>query len=422
MQKKFKDKMSDLKKLNEEFGEVERNITNIADKVKAENRDMNDDELRSFDELRIKRTALKSRIATQSRLESIDLDEKRSDVILPTPKGSQNYSKKTLENAFKGWALQASNQVAGFPHEYRSALAGFDTLNSKEFFAANNEDEMRGDGIVASPYGANSIEAHVIQALNLTRKQMGGLRSVSDVITTSSGGPLPFFYIDDVATNAAAKTKGADIAHTDLVLEKVSTSPSTVASGVFPIPKETLQDTSAPVLDRAMQAVALRLNRKQNVDCTTILLAAAGDAGDCASTTSITFANLVDLQHSVDFDYNTRRCWMMHQSTLAHIKKMENDNGDPIFQEGVAGKTPNTILDEPYVINNSMPELGANDRKVLCYGDFSFFVIHEVNGIDVQALYELYAGKYAVGILGTQRYDAKLVLPNTIKYLSTPSA
>lgn len=79
-----------------------------------------------------------------------------------------------------------------------------------------------------------------------------------------------------------------------------------------------------------------------------------------------------------------------------------------------------TILNCPVVTSRYMPQMAA-DAKTVLFGDFSYYWIADRQGRTFKRLNELYAVTGQVGFLGSQRVDAKIVLPEAIKTLKQAS-
>lgn len=75
------------------------------------------------------------------------------------------------------------------------------------------------------------------------------------------------------------------------------------------------------------------------------------------------------------------------------------------------------ILNRPVYTSPYMPTLAASAKPIL-FGDFSYYWIADRQGRTFKRLNELYAVNGQVGFLGSQRVDAKVILPEAIKTLS----
>ena len=65
------------------------------------------------------------------------------------------------------------------------------------------------------------------------------------------------------------------------------------------------------------------------------------------------------------------------------------------------------IMGHEVVISDQMPD-AASGGVLFLAGDFSHYVVGQREAIDVQLLYELYAGNNQTGIKTTVRYDGKV--------------
>jgi len=130
--------------------------------------------------------------------------------------------------------------------------------------------------------------------------------------------------------------------------------------------------------------------------------------GSQTGANSIGYTDLIDLEHSVDPSYRRRGKYMLHDSTLASIRKILDKYGRPLWQAGMSVGAPDTINGRPYVINQAMPEIGASNVTVV-YGDLKKFVVRKVRDLSVIRLNELYAASGQVGFISFGRVDSDLL-------------
>ena len=101
--------------------------------------------------------------------------------------------------------------------------------------------------------------------------------------------------------------------------------------------------------------------------------------------------------------------------------KDKNDNY--IWKPGLEVGKPDTILGRPIHTSGYMPALtgtAAQDKgkKVLLFGDFSYYWIADRQNRTLKRLNELYAVTDQIGFIGTQRVDGKLILPEAIQVMA----
>lgn len=135
-----------------------------------------------------------------------------------------------------------------------------------------------------------------------------------------------------------------------------------------------------------------------------------------ASATAITTDELIDLQESLNPRYWLNGRFMFSQTTRKAVRKLKDANGQYIWQMGVAGGAPETLLGWPVTINPDMATI-ANGQTTVLAGDFSFFWIVDRGGYFLQRLNELYAEYGYVGFRAFHRSDSNLVLTEAVKKL-----
>src|SRR5262249_51452638 len=151
---------------------------------------------------------------------------------------------------------------------------------------------------------------------------------------------------------------------------------------------ELIQDAAYPVESMILSQGSERIGRALNRYTTTGtgsgqpkgFVTAAGTGKTAASTSAITYEEIVDFIHSLDAAYrNTGKAYVqMHDTTLASIRKLKNGNGQYIWGAGQAG-APANILDFPYVVNNDMAQLTSGaGSAVMAFGDFSRYFVRDV--------------------------------------------
>lgn len=135
-----------------------------------------------------------------------------------------------------------------------------------------------------------------------------------------------------------------------------------------------------------------------------------------ASATAITADELIDLFYSLKAPYRKNAVWVLNDSTIKVIRKLKDNNGQYLWQPGLAAGAPDTILGHTIRTSSFMPAVAAG-AKTIAFGDFSYYWIADRQGRSFKRLNELYAANGQVGFLASQRVDGKLVLPEAIQVL-----
>ena len=139
--------------------------------------------------------------------------------------------------------------------------------------------------------------------------------------------------------------------------------------------------------------------------------AAAGKVAPTGQVDSVTWEDLVDLEHSVDPAYrrNGTNRYMFHDMTLRELKKLKDNDGRPLWVPGVATSEPDTLNSYQYSINQHMDQLGAGNKPVL-FGDFSRYIIRDVMQVQFFRMTDSkYTEKGQVGFLAFMRSGGRLM-------------
>ena len=140
------------------------------------------------------------------------------------------------------------------------------------------------------------------------------------------------------------------------------------------------------------------------------------ETGVSAATVSITFDDVMDLYYSLRAPYRNKASWLLNDSTVKAIRKLKDGNGNYIWQPSVREGEPDRILNRPYRTSIYVPEL-AEGKRVMAFGDYSYYWIADRQGRSFKRLNELYAATGQVGFLACERVDGKLILSEAVKTL-----
>lgn len=142
--------------------------------------------------------------------------------------------------------------------------------------------------------------------------------------------------------------------------------------------------------------------------------------GTKTSTAAISFDDVMDLFYSVKSPYRKKAVWVLNDTTVKALRKLKDNNGNYIWQPSVQAGQPDMILNRPYHTSAFVPEIAAG-KKVMAFGDFSYYWIADRQGRSFKRLNELYAANGQVGFLASQRVDGKLILAEAVKTMTMKS-
>ncbi|GAA0436911.1 phage major capsid protein [Massilia aurea] len=274
---------------------------------------------------------------------------------------------------------------------------------------------------------APEFSTTLIQAM----KAAFAVRSVATQFQTATGAQLPFPTADATSEEGEIVGQNAAVTKQDTSFGLVSLDVYKYSSKSIALPFELIQDSFFNIESYIQNLLQLRLGRIQNRHHTLgtgtgqprglVPAAGAGKVGATGQTVTITYDDLVDLEHSVDPYYRPAGKWMMNDDTLRILRKVKDPQGRPIFvpgyETGNAGGAPDRLLGREIVINQHMPVMAANAKSVL-FGDFSKYMVRDVMDF---TLFRMTDSKYTengqVGFLAFCRSGANLIdVGGAVKY------
>jgi HK97 family phage major capsid protein len=124
---------------------------------------------------------------------------------------------------------------------------------------------------------------------------------------------------------------------------------------------------------------------------------------------------LIDLVQSLRQPYRQGAVFVMNSSVAAAIRKFKTSDGAFIWQPGLAGGQPASLLGYPVIEAEDMPDIAAN-RLSIAFGNFKAgYVIAERNATSI--LRDPYTHKPYVHFYATKRVGGQVVNSEAIKLL-----
>jgi HK97 family phage major capsid protein len=345
--------------------------------------------------------------------------------------------------ALRAWLLAGSDrQMTQDQHEVAQRV-GID-LRQKQLHLRLPRDpltsvrmlpdwEQRAQAVATGGAGGFTVPDETMRALEVALLTFGGMRTVANIIRTSSGADLPIPATNDTAQKGAILAENTQVTQQDVVFTQLILQAYKYTSKMILVSVEFLQDSSVNVPAFLGEALGTRLGRITNEHFTTgtgtnqpngiVTAAVSGKVGITGQTTSVIYDDLVDLVHSVDPAYRANGAFMFHDNTLRALKKIKipqftgDTQGMPLWQPGMVAGQPDSILGYRFVINQDMPVMAANARSIL-FGDFGKYIVRDVVDVTLVRLDERFADFHQVAFLAFSRHDGDLLNAGTnpIKY------
>ncbi len=272
--------------------------------------------------------------------------------------------------------------------------------------------------------GGFTIPTILVPELLIRLKDFGGMREWGDTLSMNSGEPFNWPTMDDTASIGELLGEATTATDSDVAFGIVAIGAYKYSSKAIPVSIELVMDSAVEVDNIVMTALAQRIARIQNTHFTlgsgtgqpmgAITAASVGKLGATGQTVSITYDDLVDLEHSVDPAYRRMGCkFMFHDSTLRTLRKLKDTSGRPIWlpqaQGSLKDSAPSTILNYPYIINQDVPQMAANAKSVL-FGYGGKYKIRDVMNVTMYRFTDsAYMKKGQIGFLAFARGDGRCI-------------
>jgi HK97 family phage major capsid protein len=345
-----------IQALREERTAYVREYRNILDSTSGA---LSDEQRKRLDEIEQSISAVEDRIAREQRALELAAQQVAAERV-------QEAAQRSGREIFAKWL--------------RNGDRG---LTSEDWFQVRNAMST-----TTPAEGGYTVDSEVASTLIEALKEYGGMREAATVIRTASGNPMSWPTTDNTAVLGEILAENAAASNADPSFGTKALPVYKYSSKVVTVPIELLQDTSIDMEGFIVRQLAERLGRITNLHFTTGsgtsqptgLLTAADVGVTGAATNAVTYAELVDLEHSVDPAYRRNAKWMFADSTLKALKKLVDSQNRPLWLPGVAVREPDTFLGYQYVVNQDVPGLAAN-AKAIAFGDLSKYVIRDVMSI-----------------------------------------
>jgi HK97 family phage major capsid protein len=410
LNKRYREELMGLShRMNEILADTEK-----AGEWTAEQRTNFDTASARADELEAKVTELEADAKRADRVRDLDavdyssVVQTRAGSATETPEQSREERQAAHDAEYaKTFESYARDGLENLAPEQRQLLAANYVQSGSEQRAGQLTSPSSAGGYLIPP-GYRKI---MIERM----KAFGGLLQYATVINTSTGNPLQWPTNDDTANQGAILAEAnAFPTMTDFTFGTATLGAWLYASGIAKISVQLLQDEVFDLNTWLPDHLGTRIGRK----VASVLVTGAGTTEPLgvatnatasvtgADQTSITYDNLIDLEHSLDPAYRNNCRFMMNDATLAVIRKVKDSQGHPLWVPvPVPGMAP-TINGNPYFVDQGMAAPGASAKSIL-FGDFArAYVVRQVLDMNMVRLGERFIDQLQIGFLAFTRLDA----------------
>lgn len=266
--------------------------------------------------------------------------------------------------------------------------------------------ELRAQSAGTDSAGGYTIPPGFRQKLVEVQKAFGGLAAEVESFPTENGATIEYPSNDDTASTGAITAEAAAFANgTDLTFGTVSlptykyTSSGAGTTTPLRVSVELLQDSYFDVESFVAKALGTRIARAQATHWavgsgtgqpTGIVHAGLTEDHELATTATITYADLLDLEAKLDPSYEQNAKWVFSKATWTAVRKLVDTAGRPLVidsaMSGIGGAPVKTLLGYPVVLDQAFPNPAGDSTNFAVLGDLKeAYVIRRVANLTVVA-------------------------------------
>lgn len=280
----------------------------------------------------------------------------------------------------------------------------------------NPESRALAFGAGAGNVGMLGPTDEFINTLETNMLLHGPMLQTSEIWRTDHGRPMVGPYVDDTANEGDIVGEAAAVSATaDPTFSEQVWNAYKVRSKKVIYSAESEEDSVFNLPGLLGGLLGERIGRGTNRYCTTgtgtaqhegiVIGAALGVTA--ASATAFTADELIDLEHSVDPAYRMNAAYMLHDTTLAYIRKLKY-SGSTEYIYSFSNGALNTINGRPFQVNNHMSAARTTGQKLVLFGELAKYKLRQVREIRIRRYVELHGDNDQDGIQAFLRSDGKI--------------
>lgn len=363
--------------------------------------------------------------AAKSELDSLDTQIAREEELRRQDQTyvDDNEQEQRQQNNGDPASLAQEKRAAAFDRFLRN---GFAELTSEERQALK---ELRAQGTSPDAKGGYTVPTQMLNKIVETMKAYGGIASVAQILNTSNGQDITWSTSDGTAEEGELLGENTETSEEDVTFGTATLGAKKLSSKTIRVSNELLQDSGVDIEAYLSARIGQRLGRgeaKYLVQGTGAgtpvqpkgLVASVTGTVNTAAAAAFTWQEMNKLKHAIDPAYRggPKFRWAFNDSTLQVIEEMVDGQNRPLWLPDVAGGTPATILNIPYVIDQAIDSIAAG-KKFAFLGDFDRFIVRRITYMTLKRLVERYAEYDQTAFLAFHRFDCVLEDVAAIKAL-----
>lgn len=422
---KLRRKATDLR---EERAKVFQDMKAVSRKSEDEGRDLHPDEAKKYDGLSGRLDSLTQEI------DQLDAQAREGMPASPTRErmlGGESPGGRTLGGAARDveesnawvrrWLLGNEGNESELPKRVWADFGGLSfSRNGHGAPQIESRDALKGTG----PAGGNLVPTAFIPTLAEHYVEQAAVAGLATLRVTEAGEDLLAPKTTAHPANPGIVAEGALIPEADATFGQQTLKAYKYAS-LHQASREVIEDSAVDLVDylarRAAEGIAngsgahfvtgTGTGQPEGVQTNSTV----GKAGPTGQSTTVTADDLIDLLHSLASGYRNNGSWLMHDATLAKVRKLKDTTNQYLWRPGLEAGAPETLLGRPVFTDNTMPQMAASSKSIL-FGDFErYYLVRVVRGVLLERSDDFAFGNDLVTFRAILRADGKPIITDAVK-------
>jgi len=261
----------------------------------------------------------------------------------------------------------------------------------------------------------------------LKARLVGPMLDVSTVLNTAGGETLQVPSLSTYSTSGTVTAQGANFSESDPVFNSFTDLKAYKYGFIIQVSREMIEDSGVDLLGFLADQVGNGLGYNVQAALTTgtgtvqplgiVNAAGSGVTGGTGVSGAFTADNLIDLYYSLD---GAARLlpgvgWMMNGASIGAVRKLKDTAGNYVFSPALDGNSRDLLLGKPVYENPHMANAGTAVKSVLV-GHLPSYFVRTVGGIRLDRSEEFAFSADLVTFRATMRVDGNLPQSSHIKY------
>jgi len=258
---------------------------------------------------------------------------------------------------------------------------------------------------------------------------VGPMLDVPTVLNTASGENIQIPALGTYSTSGTVTAQGANFSESDPAFNSFTTLGAFKYGFIIQLSRELIEDAGVDITAFLAEQIGNGLGYNVQSALTTgggttaptgiVTAAGSGITGGTGVSGAFTADNLIDLYYSLD---GAARLlpgvgWMANGPSIGAMRKLKDTAGNYVFSPSLDGNNRDLLLNKPVYENPHMSNAGTGVKSVLV-GHMPSYFVRTVGGINIQRSDDFAFNADLVTFRATMRVDGNLPQTSHIKYFA----